>query len=257
MSRTQLIISYRGGAYSGWQRQDNALAIQQVVEEGIAQLAGSEAKVVAAGRTDAGVHARAQSAHVEGEFNLPDSAWVGGLNRFLPEDIRIVAAYSRPETFHARFDAAGKEYRYRISTAPVVNALDSWCTVRVGGDLDLERMNEAAAHLIGRHDYAAFALAGSNHHSSVREISQAEWMSDGEVAVFSVVGNGFLRGMVRSIVGTLMECGQGKRDAEDVARLLEKGRREEAGPTAPAKGLILQRVEYRSDSGENNPSSPG
>lgn len=244
MPRTQIIVSYRGKAYAGWQRQTNAVGVQQVVEEALERLIGEPVRVTAAGRTDAGVHARGQSVHLDHTAHLPPRAFVEGANRFLPGDVRILAAERREPTFHARFDASAKEYRYLVSTAPVVDALESWRRVRVPADTDFVAMNEAAALLVGHHDFAAFALAGGSHNSSVRTLRFAEWIIDGDAAELVIVGAGFLRGMVRSIVGTLLEVGRGRRGPESVAALLGGRPREEGGPTAPAHGLVLERVEY-------------
>lgn len=251
MPRTQLIVSYRGDAYVGWQRQTNGLAVQQVVEEALERLIGEPAAVTAAGRTDAGVHARGQSLHLDHDADLPPRAFVDGANRFLPDDVRILAAERRTPEFHARFDATAKEYRYSVSTAPVIDALEAWRRVRVSPDTDFASMNRAAAALVGRHDFSAFALAGGAHHSSIRRLRSAEWVVEGEPAEFVIVGDGFLRGMVRSIVGTLLEVGEGRRSPESVPALLDGRPRAEAGPTAPAKGLILEKVEYSLPTGEN------
>jgi len=255
MTRTQLIISYRGTRYVGWQRQQNGLAIQQVVEEAIDQMVGETVKVVAAGRTDAGVHALGQSVHLDSEQQIPVKGWVHGTNRFLPEDIRVLAAHPRQSDFHARFGALEKEYQYRVSTRAVVSALENWRSVQVPSNTNFETMNKASQFLIGRHDFSAFALAGGSHHDPHRRIRTAGWRLDERQAVFSIIGEGFLRGMVRSIVGTLLEVGRGDRDPDSFRVLLQGRPRDEAGATAPAKGLVLQRVVYSDSTREN--SNPG
>ncbi len=244
MFRTQLIISYRGTNYVGWQRQPNGAAVQQVVEEALAEMVGTEPRLVAAGRTDAGVHALGQSVHVDHDRELPRRAWIEGANRFLPDDIRILAAEVRPHSFHARYDAISKEYRYLVSTAQVVDALESWRRVRVPAGTDFDVMNRAAQALVGRHDFTAFALAGGAHKSPKRTVTTAEWTVEGATAEFIIRGDGFLRGMVRSIVGTLLDLGSGSRPVEEFAALLAGRPRGDAGQTAPAKGLVLQKVEY-------------
>lgn len=244
MFRTQLIISYRGTRYVGWQRQPNGLAVQQVVEEALAKLLGTAPRLVAAGRTDAGVHALGQSVHFDHDRELPERAWVEGANRFLPDDIRILAAKGRPQEFHARYKAVSKEYRYLVSTASVIDALEYWRRVGIQADADFDAMNRAAQELVGCHDFTAFALAGGAHKSPERTVTTAAWTVDEAKAEFVIRGNGFLRGMVRSIVGTLLEVGSGSRSVDEFAALLAGRPRGDAGQTAPAKGLVLQKVEY-------------
>ncbi len=240
----RLTLSYRGTAYAGWQRQPNAIAVQQVVEEALGELLGREPAVVGAGRTDAGVHARGQVAHLElgGEVEL--RALVHGVNHYLPEDVRVLAAGAAGAGFHARKSATAKEYSYRLSRAAVLSPLDSWRTVRVEPGIDLGAMREATALLIGRHDFTAFALAGGAHRQPRRTILAAEWIDREAELELRIVGDGFLRGMVRSIVGTLVEVGRGRRPASGIAALLSGQPRSAAGPTAPARALVLERVDY-------------
>ena len=240
----RLKLAYRGTAYAGWQRQPNALAVQQVVEEALADLLGEEVTIVGAGRTDAGVHARGQIAHLRLEREFPLRGLVHGGNTRLPEDIRILAADRMPEGFDARRSAAAKEYRYRLVRAPVLSPLDSLQAVRLPPGVKIEPMRVAAAALPGRHDFTAFALAGGSHRDPLRRILLAEWLERGRVVVLRLVGDGFLRGMVRSIVGTLLEVGRGRRGPDEIERLLTGRPRSEAGPTAPAHGLVMYEVFY-------------
>jgi len=265
----RLTVSYRGGAYAGWQRQDNALSVQEVLEDGLARILGGRRRgphdseddsrdeaatggrpvaVSAAGRTDAGVHARGQVVHLGVPQELPASMSLRGLvlgaNSHLPDDVRIVASARVPDGFHARKQALGKEYSYRLSRAPVVSALDAPTTVRVPGRLDVGALRRASERLVGRHDVSAFALAGGAHTQPFRTIREARWEEDGELLVFRVTGDGFLRGMVRGLVGTLLEVGRGRRSVDDFSALLAGAPRGAAGPTAPAHGLTLERVDY-------------
>ncbi len=244
MPSYRLTLAYRGAAYAGWQRQDNALAVQQVVEEALARLLGTAVRLVGASRTDAGVHARGQVAHVELAAPFAPRGLVHGGNHHLPEDVRILGAAEMPDGFHARKHAAGKEYVYRLSRAAIVSPLDSLFVVKVSDKVDIAAMTRAATALPGRHDFSAFALAGGSHGQPFRTIAAAGWEEDGEELRFRVVGEGFLRGMVRSLVGTLVEVGTGRRSPEGFAALLAGGARAAAGPTAPARGLVLNQVFY-------------
>ncbi len=245
MPTYRLTLAYRGAAYAGWQRQENALAVQQVVEEALERLLGEAVRIAGASRTDAGVHARGQVAHLELARPFPERGLVHGANRFLPADVRVLAAAAMPAGFHARRHAAAKEYVYRLSGAPVISPLDALFVAPAPAGLDVERMARAASVLPGRHDFSAFALAGGSHGQPFRRIVSARWeeREGGELA-FRVVGAGFLRGMVRALVGTLIEVGTGRRTPESFAALLAGRPRREAGPTAPAHGLVLQQVWY-------------
>lgn len=242
--RARLTLSYRGGRYAGWQRQDNAVTVQQVVEEAVSKLAGSPVRVTGSSRTDAGVHARGQVAHLDLPRPLPARALVHGVNHHLPDDVRVLAAREAGEGFHARKSALGKEYRYRLSRAEVVSPLDSPFVVQVPRNLDPARLDAATAFLPGRHDFSAFALAGGSHGQPFRRIYAASWTADGDELRFAVVGEGFLRGMVRALVGTLIDVGLGRREPEELSELLTGRPRSAAGPTAPAHGLTLERVFY-------------
>jgi tRNA pseudouridine38-40 synthase len=218
--------------------------VQQVVEEALARLLAQPVRVVGASRTDAGVHARGQAAHLELPRPFPESGLVHGTNRYLPEDVRVLAAAVMPSGFHARKHASGKEYLYRLSRAAVVSPLDSLFVAQAPAALDVERLAQAAASLPGRHDFSAFALAGGSHGQPFRRIVSARWEECGDELRFRIVGEGFLRGMVRALVGTMIEIGAGKRPPESLRELLAGRPRSAAGPTAPAHGLVLERVFY-------------
>ncbi|HKI04988.1 MAG TPA: tRNA pseudouridine(38-40) synthase TruA [Thermoanaerobaculia bacterium] len=258
MTTYRLLLSYRGTAYAGWQRQENALAVQQVVEEALERLLGQPVRIVGASRTDAGVHARGQAAHLELARPFPARGLVHGANHYLPADVRVMAAAVMPAPFHARKHAWGKEYAYRLSRAAVLSPLDSLFVAPAPAALDPDRMARAAASLAGRHDFSAFALAGGSHTQPFRHIFSAHWEERGEELCLRVVGEGFLRGMVRALVGTLVEVGSGKRSPESFAALLAGRPRSEAGPTAPAHGLVLERVLYPPPwNVEGDPNLPG
>jgi tRNA pseudouridine38-40 synthase len=242
--RARLTLSYRGERYAGWQRQENALAVQEVVEAAVSKLAGEAVRVTGASRTDAGVHARGQVAHLELSRPLPPRALVHGVNHLLPEDVRVLAARTAAEGFHARKSALAKEYSYRLSREEVLSPLDAPFCVRVPGGIDPGQMEKATALLPGRHDFSAFALAGGSHGQPLRRVYAAAWTEQGPELRFTVLGDGFLRGMVRALVGTLIEVGLGRRTPEEVAELLTGRPRSAAGPTAPAHALVLERVFY-------------
>ena len=245
----RLLIAYDGTEYAGWQRQDNALAVQQVVEDAMAAVTRRNVTVHGAGRTDAGVHAAGQAAHVDlPAGNAPPGeisrTLVHGVNHYLPAAVRVLAADTVDHSFHARKSASFKVYSYRLCTAPVIDPFRAPFVVPAPRRLDLESMKAAASLIRGRHDFSAFAKAGGSHKSAVRTILEARWTERGDEIRFRVAGDGFLRGMVRAIVGTTLEVGLGRRSPDDLTALLGGRPRTEAGPNAPARGLCLDRVEY-------------
>jgi len=251
-----LTVAYRGTDYAGWQRQMNATTVQQRLEEALGVFLNRNVKVVGAGRTDAGVHARGQVVHVVGDpedpnrsrgGNLPDTAFVHGTNRHLPPDIRVLGSSWMAEGFHARKSALSKIYTYRVIPTRVLSPLDSMFAVQVDPRVRAEPMKEALVGLVGRHDFTAFALAGGAHSDPRRCILRAQLRTNGAGHLtFEFEGDGFLRGMVRSLVGTLLEVGLGKRTPQEFGELLAGSPRSEAGPTAPPQGLVLERVFYPS-----------
>ena len=256
MRTLKLTIAYEGTVYVGWQRQSHGLSIQGCLESALAEIEGAPVAVVGAGRTDAGVHAIGQVASVQLRHQIAPVALVRAVNVRLPSDIRVVAAEVGPEPFHARFHATAKTYRYRLLHAAVRSPFDRRYGWHVGEPLDHERMADAGRVLVGEHDFAAFQATGSLTHTSVRtlfELSMGRaqrdrWSVDGgageAVTVIDVRGSGFLRHMVRVIIGTLVEVGRGQRDSAAVEYALRSRDRGAAGQTAPPHGLFLMRVEY-------------
>lgn len=240
----RLTLAYTGGAYAGWQRQANALAVQQVVEEALAALLDAPVGIHGASRTDAGVHARGQAAHLELPRRISERGLVHGVNHRLPQDIRVLAAHRMPAGFHARRSAWAKEYLYRVFRGRIVPPQDAPFVARLERPLDVDAMRAAMTALPGRHDFTAFALAGGGHRQAVRRLFAATLDEHGPELRFRFVGEGFLYGMVRALVGTLLEIGGGRRPAAGLAALLAGRPRSEAGPTAAAAGLTLETVAY-------------
>ena len=245
MRTLKLTLAYDGTDYAGWQRQKNALTIQHVVEEAFAHFTGGEPPTLSgAGRTDAGVHALGQVASVNVEFDHPASAVMRALNVRLPGAIRVVGAVDAPVGFHARFNATGKLYRYRIARTPVASPFDRMFSWHVPWPLDLAAMRSVAAQLTGRHDFASFQASGSGITATVRHVERLDLVEAGGELHLIAEGEGFLRQMVRIIAGTLVEVGSGQRDHASIPDVLAARNREAAGKTAPANGLTLVAVKY-------------
>ena len=239
-----LTLEYDGTAYVGWQTQPNGLAVQEVVERALAEILGHQAHVHASGRTDAGVHARGMVAHFHTETNLPLKAFREGVNTFLPYDIAIKEVREMPADFHARFSARGKWYRYTIYRGGVRSPLVAHSAWYRCGNLNLSLMRTAAEILVGQHDFKAFRSSSCVARTTVREIFSIDVSTDNEFIYVDVRGSGFLKNMVRMIVGTLVDVGLGRRPAGDVATLVAGTDEMVCGQTAPAHGLCLQEVWY-------------
>lgn len=259
----KLTLAYEGTAYVGWQRQAEGVSIQGLLEEAFARLDGAPVTVHGAGRTDAGVHALGQVASVRAATAHDPTVIRRALNAMLPGDIRVLAVEEAPDGFHARYAAAGKCYEYRIWQGhvqpPFVRAW-SW---HVAQRLDVEAMDRSVRALEGTHDFSAFQSSGSGVASAVRTVTRArvarrdaggdlagggaapgERDGDGHLVVVQLEADGFLRHMVRAVVGTLVEVGEGRRSEASLPALVASRDRGAAGPTAPAHGLVLVRVAY-------------
>jgi len=241
----KLILEYEGTRYVGWQVQPNGPSIQAEVERALSALHKSARRVTAAGRTDAGVHARAQVVSFPEARPLPLDAYVKGMNTLLPADIAVRAASLEPDGFDARRSARGKRYRYSILNVETRAPLTRHFAWQIFRPLDVAAMREAAAPLVGRHDFAAFQAADCDAHHAVREVRRLEVTGEprGEIGVVAEA-TAFVKHMVRNIVGTLVEVGAGKREPASMVRLLESLDRTQAGATAPAHGLCLEEVFY-------------
>lgn len=240
----RLDLEYDGTRYHGWQRQTNALTLQETIETALARLTGEEVHLIGSGRTDAGVHAKGQVANFHTHSTLPLRAFVQGLNSLLPPDIAVLTAAEVSWEFHARKSARAKTYEYRILNRPVRSPLSLRYAWQVAPPLALAAMEEAAGALVGEHDFAAFQASGSSVRTTRRRVMEAGWRRNGECLIFRITATGFLRGMVRSLVGTMVQIGLGKRSVGDLAQLLIRPERRRVGPTAPPQGLFLVEVTY-------------
>lgn len=251
MRNIRLILAFDGTDFHGWQRQPNLPTIQASLEEVLGRLTGATVEVCGSGRTDAGVHAIHQVANFHTTSRIPCSNLVNALNDLLPPSIRVKHAEEVPAAFHARYDAVGKSYRYRIVTAPICSPFLSRYVHHHPYPLDHTAMAQAARLFEGEHDFTSFAAADAEEEgkSRVRTIfsSCVLWRPASSMLVYDVSGNGFLRYMVRNIVGTLIEVGRGKLVPGDISRILDQRDRSQAGPTAAACGLCLMNVKYGSD----------
>ena len=242
--RIKLIVEFDGTEYAGWQRQNNAVAVQQRLEEALERLFGSPVCVQGASRTDAGVHAAGMVCHFDIETKIPPERIAYALKFTLPKDIRIRESSRVSDTFHARFDAKAKWYRYTIYNHKHASALNRRMVAHVPYALEPLKMQRALGTLLGRHDFAAFAASGSVVKDTTREIYFAQLQKRGDLLVLDIVGSGFLYNMVRIIAGTLIDIGRGKLQTDAFARMLRTKERIQGGITAPPQGLILQRVYY-------------
>jgi len=245
MRTLRMILEYDGTAYHGWQRQANGLTIQQVLEEKIAVITGEMVKVIGSGRTDAGVHALGQVAHFKTAVTIPDVHFLQGINSLLPRDIAVKALQEVDPSFHARYDAKSKVYLYQIvngSVRPVLLRQYAWF---VPGSLDLECIREAAVHFMGTHDFSSFCSAHSDAPDHLRTITDIQIGTGSHRLIkIAIEADGFLRHMVRGIVGTLVDIGRGKRFASDLQEILHAKDRRQGGMNAPPHGLFLKDVRY-------------
>ncbi len=246
--RLRMTVAYDGTNYCGWQWQDGQMTVQQRIEEALARLFRHASRVGGSSRTDTGVHAVGMVAH----FDLPEDDWrmeprklVLALNAHLPNDVRILAAVKAKPTFHSRFSARGKQYRYLVWNHPAHHPLLLTHSWHVPWDLDLDRMRRAARSLLGRHDFLALSSSpGYERQHTIRHLSRCEIRRSGPLLTFIIEADGFLYRMCRGIVGTLVQVGNGKIPTTELTPLLASRDRCLTGMTAPAQGLILQKVYY-------------
>jgi tRNA pseudouridine38-40 synthase len=240
----KLVLEYDGTAYHGWQRQTNAPSIQGTIEDKIRIITKKNVNLTGAGRTDAGVHAKAQTANFRTDARLTPAAWQKALNSLLPADIAVRNAQQVSEKFHARFSARSKVYEYSVLSRPDRSAVDRLFVWHVPFPLNMNAMKQAAAALIGRHDFTAFKGSKGDTKTDRCYLKRLTVRKLKEMIVITIEADRFLQHMVRNIVGTIIEVGRGKRKAQEMKQILKSLDRRLAGPTAPPQGLCLIEVRY-------------
>jgi tRNA pseudouridine38-40 synthase len=249
MRTFKITVSYDGTDFSGFQSQLNVRSVQSELETALAQVEGTRVVVHAAGRTDAGVHALGQVASFALSNPILPADLFRALNAKLPEDVRVLSVEEATAGFNARFHARSKMYRYRISNTRVMSPFQRRYAWHISRALDLGAMQAAAREFVGTHDFASFRAIGAGARTSIRTVTRSEWAEEplaggGRLLTYDIAGNGFLKYMVRTIVGTLVEVGDGRRSPAAIRALLGAKNRAAAGPTAPPSGLYLVRVDY-------------
>ena len=247
MVRIALGIEYDGSRFCGWQTQTAACSVQDALQRALAVIAGHPVEVVAAGRTDAGVHATLQVVHFDTTAHRPNSAWVRGVNSFLPDSVAVLWAQPVNAEFHARFSAQSRNYRYLLLNHPVRPAIAAGRIGWFHAPLALEPMRAAAQLLLGTHDFSAFRAAECQAKSPIRTLHSLSVKQTGYRFSFDLSANAFLHHMVRNIVGALVYVGKGKRPPEWVGELLQQRDRSRAAPTFAADGLYLNAISYASE----------
>ena len=247
MKNIAMRLMYDGTNYHGWQYQNNAVTVQQTVEEALSGLLGEDIKVTGCSRTDAGVHALDYVLNFRSDTNIPTERLPYALNYYLSDDITAVESWEAAEDFNARFSSCGKQYIYKIWNNKMKNPFLSGYSWHIPYNMDRAAMEAAAVHFIGEHDFSAFMAAGGSQKTTVRHITRCEVTEDKEnqsLITVTVEANAFLYNMVRIITGTLAEVGFGRISAEEIPVIIEEGNRTMSGLTAPPQGLFLKKVYY-------------
>ena len=244
MKNYKFIIEYDGSRYFGWQRQPDQVTIQGKMENVLSLMVGKELEIIGAGRTDAGVHARGMVANANFETEMTCEEIREYFNRYLPDDIAVLEVREASPRFHARYNAIGKTYCYTCFDGDVKPVFDRKYYTRLDEKPDVEKMLEAAEVLKGEHDFRNFCMNPRMKKSTVRNVDRIDIERDGGYIRFTFHGNGFLQNMVRILVGTLIEVGCGRMTVEQVKAVLDNPERQKAGPTAPAQGLCMMKVDY-------------
>ena len=245
MTTYKLTIEYDGTDYHGWQVQPGMTTIQGTVQDAVARICGKEVHVMGAGRTDAGVHAFGQVASLRAEFHHPPDTFRRALTSVLPPDIVVTAVEEMTNDFHAQHSARWKRYRYTLITRPYPSAIERRYTLFVPYPLRTDAMADAARSLVGTHDFSTFQAAHSSAESAVRTVLVAEFRQQGDHLIFEIVADGFLRHMIRIIIGTLLDVGRGRLQPEDFKAILEGQDRNLASKTISSHALCLLEVGYK------------
>jgi tRNA pseudouridine38-40 synthase len=242
--RIALGVEYDGSEYNGWQSQADGCTVQDSIQRAISQIAGEPVSIIAAGRTDTGVHALEQVIHFDTKVERPLSAWVRGVNAMLPPSIAILWAHIVPEEFHARFSAQARSYQYVLINRPARSAVHHGKVGWFHAPLDLPAMRAAAQHLLGEHDFTSFRAAECQAKSPVKILAQLDISQQGDTIIFDLSANAFLHHMVRNIVGCLVYVGKGKHPPEWMKEVLDARQRKIAAPTFAPDGLYLRHITY-------------
>jgi tRNA pseudouridine38-40 synthase len=242
----KLVLAYDGSDFHGWQVQPDRLTVQGLLREAIARITGEDVLPQGSGRTDAGVHALGQVASFALAAPIPEANLVRALNRILPAAIRVLSAERVADDFHARHSAQAKTYEYKIFRGTICPPWQSRYVFALNTRLDVDAMQRCARMILGEHDFTSFAASDSDARSNVRCLDASDWLEDAEahLLLYRVRGNGFLHHMVRNLVGTFLEVGRGNLAETEIPAILAARSRNEAGPTAPARGLFLVNVDY-------------
>ncbi len=244
MKRILLTISYDGTAYHGWQVQENAVTVQEILGDALSQILKEKKAVTGTSRTDAGVHAREFTCHFDCGDNIPPEAFLKGLNSVLPSDIAVTDCKVVENGFHARYNAKGKTYGYYIYNSDKKEPFSSRYSWQIERPLNIDKMNDFAKSIIGKHDFCAFSSSGRTVEDTVRTITECNFTKEGDFVKLIVTGDGFLYNMVRIIVGTAVGVSDGKIKVSDIPQIIANKNRDGLGITAPAKGLFLEKVHY-------------
>ena len=244
MKRVLLTIAYDGTDYHGWQVQPNGITVQEVLQKGLCELLGTKTGATGCSRTDSGVHAKQFCCHVDCDNNIPDDAFIRGLSAKLPSDIAVIDCKTVASDFHARYNALGKTYVYNILNSKIKDPFLERYYWRIERELDIDKMNEFCGKIVGKHDFYAFSSSGRTVVDTVRIVKECFVTKRDNKVKLQITADGFLYNMVRIIVGTAVAVSDGKIDPNYTEKILAEKKRENAGITAPAKGLFLEKVIY-------------